>query len=269
METLKLLLVGFQKNWHYGLAQALRTSDYTFEMHQVSTKKQALFACYQEKYDILITNYNLPDGSAEDLTQVLARTVACLVINESCPLTSSPDLPYTEKASSSLRSSDDWISTLNQVLAQWEKSLTHQLSMKAQNLRSLYTKVTLRCAQELYHTTENRVENALKIILDIMEVSRVYVREVTLHPKAPSRVVHELTMPGQLLYPGPFHSVCEVPIRRENAEISFLGVEDTLNQRVWEQTEMDLLKTVASLLRKNPEEIRRHVGMYQELGLTA
>jgi DNA-binding response OmpR family regulator len=81
MEPLKLLLVAFRKEWLHSLSQSLFTAGYKFETCQASTKKQALLACYQAKYDILITNDQLPDGPIQDLTQVLGNTVACLVIS--------------------------------------------------------------------------------------------------------------------------------------------------------------------------------------------
>jgi hypothetical protein len=269
MEPLKLLLVSFREEWHNSLIQSLLASGYSFEVHHVSTKKQALFACYQSKYDILITNYQLPDGSSKDLVQVLGDTVACLVVSEDSTffkIKAQLDQQYTEKSYRSLRHPKAWISTLKQVLTKWEKSVASRIVQGCHNRRLLFHKVAARCAEELYHPTENRVENALKVILDILEVSRIYVRDL---PTGSSMVAYEISAPGQQHSSGPFSSVYEVPIRQADGGVSYLGVEDTIKQRVWDKAEIDLLKTVASLLRQNPEEIRHKMNMYGELGMTA
>jgi hypothetical protein len=272
MEPLKLLLVSFREEWLAPLNQSLHSLGYTFEIHHAYTKKQALFACYQSKYDILITNHQLPDGASHDLVRALGSTVACLVVSEGCPLlpfSAQPEPSHTAKSYPYQIHTTSWIATLKQVLAQWEKSVAEQIARRYQARRSLFAKVTARCAEELHHTTENRVENALKVILDIMEISRIYVREVPVSQRAVSRVVHELSVPGQAYLSGPFSSVFEVPIQKTSEGMIFLGVEDTLNQREWDSTETDFLKTVASLLRKKPEEIQHSIAMYRELGMSA
>ncbi len=271
MEPLKLLLVSFPSAWSLSLSHSLQAAGYTFEFQHVPTKKQALLACCQSKYDILITSHRLPDGPSKDLVQALGSTVACLVISESTPFVapSHSALSYTEKSYQSLSQPTAWIYTLKQVLAKWEQSVSDKISQTCHDRRLLFDKVAARFASELYQATENRIENALKVILDILEVSRIYVRGISIHKKHPSLVVHEVSAPGQPQFPGPFNSSYEVSIRQANGEVSYLGVVDTLNQRVWDQAETDLLKTVASLLRKNPEEIRRSIAMYRELGMTA
>jgi hypothetical protein len=130
--------------------------------------------------------------------------------------------------------------------------------------------VAARCAAELCRNTEHRIEEVLRIILEILEVSRIYVCNSPGHKKSTSSLVtHEQFAPGHQHYPEPYHSVYEVPIWQSNGQGSYLGVEDTLHQREWDKAEQDLLKTVASLLRKNPEEIRHSIAMYKELGMTA
>ncbi len=272
MEPLKILLVALRENCQNSLTQSLLSSEYKFEVHQVSTKKQALFACYHSKYDILITNHQLPDGSYKDLVQVLGSTIACLVVSEKSSLITpkaSPEQQYVEKSYGSLMQTRDWIFTLKQVLAKWEKSVASSIVQGSRNRLLLFDKVAARCAEELYKSTENRIENALKVILDILEVSRIYVRDHPEHTANTSMVVHEISAPGQYHYPGPFSSICEVPIRQAGEEVSYLGVEDTIRQRIWDKAEIDLLKTVASLLRENPEAIRHKITMHGELGMTA
>jgi hypothetical protein len=272
MEPLKLLLVSFPEEWCNSLVQSLTNAGYYFEIHEVPTKKKALFACYQSKYDILITNNHLPDGSSKDLVHVLGSTMPCLVIsNNSTPSLSSfqSDQQVTERSYLSLMQPRAWITALKQVLVKWEKNVAGKIAQGCQNRRQLYDKVAARCAAELYLLSENRIENSLRVILDILEVSRIYVRAMSRQKALPSKILHEISAPGQQYIPSPNSAVYEVPIRQSNEQISFLGVVDSNNQRVWDKAETDLLKTVASLLRENQEGIRHKINMYSELGMTA
>lgn len=266
--------MSFREEWRTNLLESLDYSGYHFEIEDVINKKQALQACYASKYDIVITSHFLPDGSSDDLVKVLGSIIPCLVIKDECPLkteTTEPenDLNYIERCYHNLRHPMAWITTLKQVMIKWEKSVAGKIAQGRKNQRLLFDKVAARCAHELYHSTENRIENALKVILEIMEVSRVYIRDNPSPKDFASNYIHEISAPGQGLTMGPYHSVFEVPITGINGQKSFLGVEDTTNQRVWEKAETDLLKTIATLLTENRPGIRNKINMYGELGMIA
>ncbi len=274
MEPIKLLLVSFREEWRTNLLESLHFSGYYFEIEDVFNKKQALQACYASKYDIVITSHFLPDGSSDDLVKVLGSIIPCLVIKDEGHLKMEPtdaenELNYIERCYHTLRHPMAWITTLKQVMIKWEKSVAGKIAQGRKNQRQLFDKVAARCAHELYHSTENRIENALKVILEIMQVSRVYIRDTPSPINLASSYIHEISAPGQSLPMGPYHSVFEVPIIGLNGQRSYLGVEDTTNQRVWEKAETDLLKTIATLLTENKGGIRNKIDMYGELGMTA
>lgn len=274
MEPLKLLLVSFREEWRSDLMKSLQNSGYVFEIMDVLNKKQALQACYQSKYDILLTSHYLPDGASGDLVQVLGSTIPCLVINDeinpkSDHLRTDQDLQIVEKSYLSMMQPKSWINTLKLVILKWEKSVVNKIAQGHINQRTLFDKVAARCAIELYNSSENRIENALKVILDIMEVSRIYVRNAPRQAKNSSVILHEISAPGEVPSSGLHRSVYEVPIYSKSGQLSFLGVEDTTNLRVWEKAETDLLKTIAALLEESKGGIRRKINMYSELGMTA
>lgn len=274
MEPIKLLLVSFRDEWRKNLLESLQFAGYSYVINDVPNKKQALQACYGSKYDIIITSNLLPDGSSNDLVQVLGSIIPCLVIQDDCALKMidtviENELNYIERCYLTLKQPIAWVSTLKQVMVKWEKSVARKIAQGRKNQRILFDKVAARCAIELHDSTENRVENVLKVVLDIMEVSRVYIRNNPNTSEFTSNYIHEISAPGQTHPMGPFRSVFEVPIIGINGQNCYLGVEDTTNHRVWEKAETDLLKTIASLLTENKRGIRKKINMYEELGLTA
>lgn len=274
MEPLKLLLVCFRNEWKNNLLESLHQSGYYFEIVNVFTKKEAIQACYASKYDIVISSHILPDGSSDDLVQVLGSILPCLVIKDEPLLKTEPtepqkELNYIERCYSTLRYPMAWVITLRQVIIKWEKSVAGKIAQGRKSQRILFDKVAARCARELYYSTENRIENALKVLLDIMEVSRVYIRDIPTHKNYCSTIVHQILAPGQNSSFGPYRSVYEVPILSSNGHSTFLGVEDTTNPREWEKAETDLLKTIASLLTENKGSIGLKINMYDEMGMTA
>ncbi|TDB64031.1 hypothetical protein [Arundinibacter roseus] len=270
MESLQLLLVSIREEWQNCLIQTLQSSGYEVKIKVVSSKKQALLACYQSKFELLVTNESLADGACGDLVHVLGYSMPCLIVQEEGTVAGHiTEHSCSHALSLPAQQPDLWEGILKEVIRGWENRVATKIAQGEQNQRSLYHKVAARCASELYHSTENRIENALKVLLDIMELSRVYIREAASSTQASAAILHEIVAPGQKNLNTPFGSTYEVLIPRPNGERTYLGVEDSIKERNWQNAEIDLLKAVASLLKETRGGIRRKINMYSELSMSA
>jgi hypothetical protein len=142
---------------------------------------------------------------------------------------------------------------LENTIHHWENRMTSRIDRDHRNKCILYHKAAGLCARELHYRPDNSVKNVLEIVLEVLEVSRVYIREVLPENYRPTRFIHEVSALGQMPALGPYCSVHEVLLSESNGSRRYLGIEDTLTRRTWNQQETDLVNTVATLLRATQE----------------
>ena len=232
MKTLHLLIVAVPGQVRDSLVRSLSQSNYPFEVTEASDKRQALAACSSLKFDLLITSPQLPDGSAEDMVKVLNSSIACLIL----------DGGYPPK---------DWIKTLALTLDDWKSKVEGKTEQHLQYQRMRHSTALERCRQELKYFSEGAIYQVLKVALDVMEVSRVYIRETRVGQIGPPVVTHEVAAPGHLPLLGSRRSAYEVSVQRADGRVLHLGVEDVTHQRSWNQSETDLIQSVAQLLKEH------------------
>ena len=261
MKPLQLLLVSLREDWRDSLLESLNGAGYNFKIKEVRNKKEALLACNQSRYDALVTSCCLPDGSSADLVGVLAYIMPCLMLRDGCiPSPSASPLPSSIQAAHlppSAKKPGDWISLLEKTILQWESATATHIAKGYLNQRMLFDKAAVRCASELRFQSENSIDNVLGVMLEVLEVSRVYIREALPENSRSSRFVHEKSALGQMPALGPYRSVHEVLLSDSDGSRRYLGIEDTIAQRTWNRGEADLLSTVASLLNARPEHKTR------------
>lgn len=258
MKPLQLLLVCLRENWRESLTDSLYSAGYVFKVKVVANKKEALKACNQARYDALVTSCSLPDGSPNDLVLVLGHTMPCLILRDGCsPDTSTsathfptqlPQIPPPP------RQPKAWIKMLEDTIRQWERVMATHIDKDYRNQHMLYNRAAGLCAHELHHRSENSIKNVLSIVLEVLGASRVYIREAFPESYHTSQLVQEAAAWGQIPALGPYRSVYEVLVSESNGAKRFLGVEDTLTPRTWNQRETELVNTVATLLRATHEE---------------
>jgi len=270
MKPLQLLLVSFRENWRDSLLESLHSAGYVFKIKEVANKKEALQACNQSRYDALITSCCLPDGPSGDLVLVLGNTMPCLVIRDGCtPGSSAAKVPFPTQGAHlppSAKQPQAWINLLEKTIRQWESAVATRINKGHWNQRMIFDKAAVRCASELHYKSENSIDNVLGVMLEVLEVSRVYIREALAENSRSSRFVHEKSALGQIPTLGPYKSVHEVLLSEANGSKRYLGIEDTITRRTWNQGEADLVSTVADLLSARPDEkIRPTSGWYTNI----
>ncbi|GHB57563.1 hypothetical protein [Persicitalea jodogahamensis] len=228
MKTLNILLVAVPGTMQTSLFQSLTQSHYQFEVSEVADKRQALVACSQFRYDILIASHNLPDGQAEDLINVLNGSMACLILERG-------HVPA------------DWIEALSLTLDDWKSKVEGKTRQHFQFQQLRHASALERCGQEL--RAGATFDNALKVILDVMEISRVYVRETPIDQVGPPVITYEITAPGHLPLLGSRRSAYEVSVQRAGGRMFHLGIEDVTHQRQWSKSETDFIQAMAYLLK--------------------
>lgn len=263
MKPFHLLLVCLRENWRDSLTDSLQSSGYVFRIKEVADKREALRACSQARYDALVTSCSLPDGSPNDLVLVLGNTIPCLVLRDGCHLgTSSSQAIFTNQlpqAPPPAHPSTAWVEMLEGTIRQWENAMVTRLDQDYQREHLLYHKAAKLCFDELHYSTENSIDNVLRIVMGVLNVSRVYIREAFTENYRSSRFVHELSAAGQVPYLGPHRSVHEVFLSESNGCKRYLGIEDTLTRRTWNPLETELVYTVATFLRTT-REVRTHAA---------
>lgn len=261
MKPLHLLLVSFRDNWRDSLTDSLYSSGYVFKVKEVANKKEALKACNQARYDALITSCSLPDGSPNDLVLALGDTMPCLVLRDDCSLGASasaaPFATQLPQMPPPLHQPRAWIKLLEDTIRQWKDDMATRIDKNHRNQHILYHRAASLCAHELHYRPQNSIEKVLEIVLEVLEVSRVYIREALPENYRPSQFVQEVSASGQMPALGPHRSVHEVLVSESNGTRRYLGVEDTLRPRTWNQRETELVDTVATLLGATQEEKRR------------
>ncbi len=232
METLHLLTVAVPSQVRESLTQSLTRTQYPFEIIEAADKRQALAACSHLKFDVLIVSPRLPEVPAEDLVKVLNGSVACLILDSGYPPT-------------------DWVKTLALALDDWKGKVEGKTRQHLQYQQLRHATALERCVQELRYISEEAIDRVLKVALDVMEVSRVYIRETPLGQTGPPVVTHEVAAPGHLPLLGSQRSAYEVSVQRADGRVFHLGIEDVTHQRSWSQSETDLIQAVAQLLKEN------------------
>lgn len=138
---------------------------------------------------------------------------------------------------------------LESTIREWENAMATRLDQDHQREHTLYRKAAKLCFDELHFSTENRLDNVLRIVMGVLNVSRVYIRETLSENYCSSRFTHEISAAGQVPYLGPYRSAYEVFLSECNGCKRYLGIEDTLTRRTWNPRETGLVDTVANLLR--------------------
>jgi CheY-like chemotaxis protein len=269
IDPLQFLFVSISKESRTHLEQSIESLGYQFEIRDVQTKKQALQACYKAKYDILVIKDSLPDGCSSDLTRALSSLMPCLIIQteattpenqELIPSDALTDISYLPQ-----NEYTTWNKYLRSAISKWENSVSQKVNAFQESRRVLYDKVAAECANQLYRRYDNRVENTLRIILEVLQVSKAYIRSGTFTRHLVTDEVHS---PG-IHFSDTSESVYEVAIQRPDGQIDYLGVAECLYPRTWQSIEIDLLKSIALLFQENRSEIRRKIAIYPELSITA
>ncbi len=228
MKTLHLLLVAIPGPVHASLIQSLTQSNYQIKATEVPDKRQALVACSQFRFEILIASHKLPDGHAGDLINVLNGSMACLILE-------SGNIPA------------DWVKTLSLTLDDWKSKVEGRTRQHLQFQQLRHESALERCVQEL--KAGATFDNALKVVLDVMEISRVYIRETPADQVGPPVITHEIAAPGHLPLLGSRRSAYEVSVQRAGGRMFHLGIEDVTHQRQWSKSETDFVQAIAYLLK--------------------
>lgn len=183
MEELKLLVVSLRGRSQELIENSLTGANYNFTVTHADSKKEALQAFGQQKFDLLISNCKLPDGTVTDLAGVLGDLLPCLVMAEGkCPFTAEsilfvPETNYYISCSEQV----SWLTHLESTMAIWEGAAKVRIAGFNNNYGELLDKALLHCAEELSPlsveagTTENPILNTLGILCEVLDLSRVYL----------------------------------------------------------------------------------------------
>lgn len=183
MDPLNLLIVAIRQDWQPLISESLTKAGYQFQTTKVGSKQEALEVCYQSKFDLVISNCTLPDGQVADLVSVLGRICPCLVMAEGrCPVTSdkalsllATDFYITNSEQSS------WLTAMENTVSQWKSNAEKNIKKIHQNSSSLHKKVLAICEEELStesateNHTEHSIANVFNIILEALNLSRIYL----------------------------------------------------------------------------------------------
>ena len=258
MQPFHLLLVSLRPDWRDSLTDSLRSSGYVLKLKEVADKKEALKACNHARYDALVTSCSLPDGSPNDLVLVLGSAMPCLVLRDGChPGPSVGTATFANQLPPPVHQPDAWLAMLESTIRQWEGTLAARMDKDRHSEYLFFHKVAELCLSELHSASEKSIENVLRIVLGVLEVSRVYIREEPSDHHRSSRFTHEISASGQAAWFGPQGSVHEVLLSECNGHRRYLGVEDALRRRNWNPRETRLVDTVATLL-KAPRQEKQH-----------
>lgn len=206
MDSLNLLIVAIKQDWQPLISESLTNAGYRFQSTKVCSKQEALDACYQSKFDLIISNCTLPDGQVADLVSVLGKLSPCLVMAEGhCPATS-------EKALSLLATDfyittseqSSWLSAMEHTLSKWKSNAEQNIDKILQDSNSLHKKVLAICEEELSaeNLTAKRathsIANAFTIILEALDLSRIYLYTKRTTPDGDEVIVqeNEISAPG-------------------------------------------------------------------------
>ncbi len=187
MEELKLLVVSLRGRSQELIENSLTGANYNFTVTHADSKKEALQAFGQQKFDLLISNCKLPDGTVTDLAGVLGDLLPCLVMAEGkCPFTAEsilfvPETNYYISCSEQV----SWLTHLESTMAIWEGAAKVRIAGFNNNYGELLDKALLHCAEALSPltleagTTENPILNTLGILCEVLDVSKVYLCKKT------------------------------------------------------------------------------------------
>lgn len=299
MEPLNLLIVAIRESWQPLISDSLTQAGYQFTVQKAESKQQALAACSLTKFDLVISNCTLPDGQVADLLLVLGRLSPCLVMSEGhCPVSSERALSLLATdfyITSSEQSS--WLSAMETTLSQWKSKAQENIESFQHNSTLLHKKVLAVFEEELStdpatETQANHsISNAFKIILEALDLSRIYLYTRKSLPNGEETIVQEnevsaisvkrrvanntefpyfkrwnalfesklpvrsdlTSLPAseqQWLNARDTQSILAVPIHYNDNWQGFIGVEDMLNSRQWSDSEVDLVKSLASLIQQ-------------------
>lgn len=180
MEPLQLLVVSLKGKSQTLIENSLAEANYRFDITHADSKQNALQACGEKKFDILISNCKLSDGPVTDLVSVLGDLLPCLVMAEGkCPFTAEsilfiPETNYYISCSESI----SWLTHLENTMAIWENAAKERIALFDQNYNTLFETALLRCAEELSpgnESPENAVINTLDLLREVLDISRVYI----------------------------------------------------------------------------------------------
>ncbi|GLU53553.1 GAF domain-containing protein [Dyadobacter frigoris] len=180
MEPLQLLVVSLKGKSQTLIENSLAEANYSFKITHADSKQNALQACGEKKFDILISNCKLSDGPVTDLVSVLGDLLPCLVMAEGkCPFTAEsilfiPETNYYISCSEQI----SWLTHLENTMAIWENAAKERIALFNQNYNNLFERALLRCAEELSpanESTENAVLNTLDLLREVLDISRVYI----------------------------------------------------------------------------------------------
>lgn len=259
MDPLLFLFVSINSESHQLLTQSLENLGLPYRIKDVNSKMQALQACYKGKFDVLITKEVLPDGNSSDLTRVLSGLMPCLVVQDKTEQ-QSREVSYL-----SIQEYAAWDQQLMRAIRNWENNLTHQVHALQESQRTLYDKATAECAQLLYHSSENKIEDTLKIVMEVLQVSKTYIRK----GNSKGRSLTCLVLSEGIRLSDSDESIQEIAIQRADGRTDYLGVAECLYPRSWKQVEIDFLRSIASLFEESRKKILRKINMYAELSLSA
>ena len=259
MEPLQFLFVSISPDSYRLLTQSLQGLGLRYKIRHVQNKTEALLACYEGTFDVLVTRKVLPDGSSTDLTRVLSSLMPCFVVQ------AKPEPQSREVSYLSIQEYAAWDQQLMRTIGSWKNNLTYQVQAFQESQRTLYDKATAECAQLLYQHSEKKVEDTLRIILGILQASKAYIRTGNHHQ---ALTTHQVLSDG-IKFSDSVESLQEVAIQRPNGVTDYLGVVECLYPRIWNQIEIDFLHSIASLFEESRSKILRKINMYAELSLSA
>jgi CheY-like chemotaxis protein len=217
MKPLNLLIVAIRTEWLGLLEDSLSYAGYRFQMKQVDSKQAAIKAFHEAKYDLLISNCQLPDGNITDLADVLGTQLPCLVMSEGqCPVTAGKVL-IVEDTNYYINCSDklSWIPALENTLAKWRSNAQQKIDQHLQSNESLHKKILARSREIILGSKESDqntdpLRTIFDLLLDIMDLSRVYLCVASHQPNGDLEIVKtkEVIAPGVSLR----HSFTQNPI---------------------------------------------------------
>jgi GAF domain-containing protein len=188
MESLKLLIVSIRKEWQSLIAESLHAAGYNYKIITAATKQLALQACYQDKFDLVISNCSLPDGQVSDLVSVLGNQIPCLVMAEGvCPAHADKNLSilttsFYPTSANKIRC----LEAMQTTLAKWQQNAIVRLALIGQNQHTFHEKILDRCREELTPLNfklekESCVLNTLHVLTEALDVSCAYIcQKITL-----------------------------------------------------------------------------------------
>ncbi|GAB2786466.1 hypothetical protein GCM10027275_33700 [Rhabdobacter roseus] len=197
MEPLRLLTVSLHEKWQRTVEQSLGAAGYPYHFVHVASKQQALLACYQSRFDVLIANSTLPDGPVTDLVGVLGHSLPCVIMNDykqgTFPLSGTAKYHVVDPQQV------QWAVALQEAVRKWDTQAQVSINQHYQSDRTLYEKVLERCTDELTTRSGQAIKNVLGVLVEVLGVSRAYLcRKHTLLQDSDGGVLqtHEVYAPG-------------------------------------------------------------------------